>query len=97
VRRKTNAQRFLDEQLKDKEFAKAFHEGLDDLRLGVKIAQLRQKRGLTQTQLAAKIGSSATVISRVENNAACSVTTLRKIAFALDSDLEIDFIPRSTA
>lgn len=95
VRKKTNAQKFLEEQLKDKEVAKSFYEGLEDLRLGVKVAQLRQKRGLSQTELAAKIKSSSAVISRVENNAACSVTTLRKIADALDSILEINLIPRA--
>jgi hypothetical protein len=46
---KTRAQIFLEEQLKNPEVAQSFHEGLEEFRLAIKIAQLREKRGLTQT------------------------------------------------
>ena len=39
---KTSVQTFLEEQLKDREVAESFYQGLDELRLAVKIAQ--QKR-----------------------------------------------------
>jgi transcriptional regulator with XRE-family HTH domain len=72
--------------------AKSFHEGLDELRLSVKIAKLREKRGLTQTQLAAKMKTSTPVISRLENEGRCTVGTLKKVAEALDAELVIDLI-----
>ncbi len=92
--KKTNAQIFMEEQLQEPEVAAAFHEGLEELRLSVKIARLREERGLTQTELAAKMKSSAPVISRLENEGKCTMATLKKIAKALDADLVIDLIPR---
>lgn len=75
------------------EFRQAFEEGLDDLRVAVKVSQLRQKQGLSQTQLAAKINTSASIISRVENGQNTGLTTLNKIATALGTRLSIDFVP----
>jgi ribosome-binding protein aMBF1 (putative translation factor) len=93
-KRKTNAQAFMEEQLKDSEVAKSFHEGLGELRFSIKIAKLREERGLTQTQLAAKMKTSTPVISRLENEGRCTVSTLKKVAEALDAELVIDLIPK---
>ena len=67
-KKKTNARTFMEEQLKDPEVEKSFHEGLEELRLSAKIARLREERGLTQAELAAKMKTSASVISRLEND-----------------------------
>ena len=40
---KTSVRVFLEEQLKDREVAESFYQGLDELRLAVKIAQLRKR------------------------------------------------------
>jgi ribosome-binding protein aMBF1 (putative translation factor) len=79
--------------MKKREFRKAFEEGLDDLRLAVKIAQLRQEQGLSQTELAAKIKTSASIISRIENGQNMELKTLKKIADALNTKLAIDLVP----
>jgi len=55
----------------------AFEEGLEVLRLAVSLAELREKRGLTQTQLAARLGTR--VISRIENGGNVELKTLHKI------------------
>lgn len=94
VKQKTRAQTFMEEQLKDKKVAKPFHEGLEELRLSVKIAQLRVKRGLTQTQLAAMMHTSTPVISRLEKEGRCTISTLKKAAEALNAILKIDLVPR---
>ena len=47
-RKKTKAEIFMEEQLKDQEVAGSFYEGLEALRLSVKVSKLREKRGLTQ-------------------------------------------------
>ena len=94
VKRKTNAQIFMEEQLKDKEVAESFHEGLEGLRLSVKIAQLREKRGLTQTQLAAMMHTSTPVVLKLENEGRCTIGTLKKAANALNAVLKIDLIPK---
>ena len=93
-KKKTRAQAFMEEQLKNKEVAKSFREGLEGLRLSVKIAQLREKRGLTQTQLAAIMHTSTPVISRLENEGRCTIGTLKKAANALGAVLKIDLIPK---
>jgi len=54
AKKKTRAQHFMQDQLKDPQVAASFYAGLEELRVSVKIAQLRQKRGLTQTELAAR-------------------------------------------
>ena len=50
------------------------------LQLGLKIAYYRKLRGLTQEQLAEKIGTKKTYISRLENGKAdVQLTTLFRI------------------
>lgn len=94
IKKKTRAEIFMEEQLKDQEVAQSFKEGLEELRLSVKIAQLREKRGLTQTQLAAMLDTSTPVISRLENKERCTISTLKKVADALNAVLKIDLIPK---
>ena len=70
------------------EVRESFEEGLDVLRL----AELREKRGLTQTQLAAQLHTSPAVISRIENGGNVELKTLHKIALALHARLKIELI-----
>ena len=91
---KTSVRIFLEEQLKDREVAESFYQGLDELRLAVKIAQLRKQRGLTQAQLAAKLDTSTPVISRLENQGNCTISTLKKVAAALDAVVQIDIVSK---
>ncbi len=84
---------YLNEELKDKEFKKFYEEEGRKLEIGYKIAQLRQKLGLTQKQLAEKVRTSQTVISRLESGDywQCSLRTLEKIALATGTQLDISF------
>jgi len=68
----------------------SFEEGLDVLRLAVSLAELREKRGLTQTQLAAKLSTSPAVISRIENGGNAELKTLNRIAQALKARIRIE-------
>ena len=74
------------------EVRESFEEGLDVLRLAVSLAELREKRGLTQTQLAAQLHTSQAVISRVENGGNVELKTLQKIVQALRAQLKIELI-----
>lgn len=60
-----------------------------------KILALREKAGLSQRQLAQMIGTTASVICRLENAdyEGHSVAMLNRIAAALNQRLEIRFIP----
>ena len=59
------------------EVRESFAEGLEVLRLAVSLAELREKRGLTQSQLAAKLHTSPAVISRIENGGNVGLQTLQ--------------------
>jgi ribosome-binding protein aMBF1 (putative translation factor) len=59
------------------------------------IYELREKAGLTQRELAALVGTTASVICRLEDAdyEGHSLGMLRRIAGALDKRLEIRFVP----
>ena len=84
---------FAKRKLKDSEFKKYFEEEGKKLAIGYKIAQLREKLGITQKQLAEKIQTSQTVISRLESGDywQCSLKTLEKIALATGTHLIVQF------
>lgn len=60
-----------------------------------KITALREKAGLSQRQLAKLIGTTASVICRLENAEyeGHSLAMLNRIAAALNQRLEIRFVP----
>jgi DNA-binding XRE family transcriptional regulator len=60
-----------------------------------KIYQLREAAGLTQAQLAKLVGTTASVISRLEDSdyQGHSFSMLRRIAAALNKRVEIRFVP----
>ena len=90
--RKTRYTAFKERALARPEVREAFEEGLDVLRLAVSVAELREKRGLTQTQLAAQLHTSPAVISRVENGGNVELKTLQKLARALHARLRIELV-----
>lgn len=59
-----------------------------------KIQALREKAGMTQAQLAKLVGTTASVISRLEDAdyEGHSLSMLRRIAAALDKRVEIHFV-----
>ena len=66
--------------------------------IAAEIYRLRTKAGLSQKQLADKIGTTQSVISRLEeaDYSGYSLTKLRKIANALNCRIEVNFVPDTT-
>jgi len=64
--------------------------------LARKIYELRKQAGLTQARLAKMIGTTESVISRLEDSdyTGHSLTMLKRIAEAVDKRVEIRFVPR---
>lgn len=64
--------------------------------LARRIYELRAQAGLTQARLAKMIGTTESVISRLEDAdyTGHSLTMLRRIAEAVDKRVEIRFVPR---
>ena len=72
-----------------------FEEELLNSEIARKIYDLRTKAGLSQRELAEKIGTSASAICRLEDADydGHSLFILKRIAEALDKRLEIRFLP----
>ena len=79
----------------DRELAAAFEEGLAAADVASQISKLRSRSGLSQRQLAAKIGTTASVICRLEDAdyEGHSLSMLRRIAAALGREVKIVFVP----
>jgi ribosome-binding protein aMBF1 (putative translation factor) len=78
--------------LKDPAFRKALKETELEYQIARSVIAERIKRGLTQEQLAERIQTKQSVISRVENaKTVPSLSLLRRIAVALDTNLQVHF------
>lgn len=83
----------LKEDLKNPTFRKHYEAYDLPVRLAIEIAQLRQRKKMTQAQLAKRIGVSQQFVARLENSEETvpSLRTLEKVAQALDKQLYVDF------
>lgn len=54
---------------RDPEFAENYEKGFQNFKLGVMLRQAREDAGLTQEELAIRISTKKTAISRIENHA----------------------------
>ncbi len=84
----------LREDLKDPEFRAHYREERQALKLDIKITKLREKKGLSQQQLAKLMGTSQQAISRIESGGYKGFTlkTLEKLAEATGTQLKIEFV-----
>lgn len=83
----------LERRLRDPEFAAECREAHERATLGLKIARIRTARGMSQTELAARLNTTQSVISRYESAdyRGFRMETLRRLAEALGAELEVDF------
>ena len=82
----------LKEDMRSPVFRKAYRAEDLPARLAIRIAQIREKAGLTQRTLARKLGVSQQALSHLENPASASYTlrTLQRIATALNLELVVE-------
>ncbi len=75
---------------RDKRFAEGYAEGYEQFRVGVMLRQARESAGLTQEELARRLKTKKTAISRIENHAEdIKLSTLERTAAALGKRLQI--------
>jgi len=75
----------------DKAFAEGFEEGYEQFKIGVVLRQARESAGLTQEELALRLKTQKTAISRIENHAEdIKLSTLDRVAKALGKRLEVN-------
>jgi DNA-binding XRE family transcriptional regulator len=84
----------LREDLKDPEFKAHYQEERQALKLAMKIAKLREKKGLSQKQMAKLMGTSQQAVSRIESGEyeGFTLKTLEKIAEATGTKVKIEFV-----
>jgi DNA-binding XRE family transcriptional regulator len=96
---KTNTTRagkgWLDKKLTSSKFRRGFEEEAQKLAIGEQLSRLRQQAGLTQAQVAKRIGTTASAISRYENAEydRYELRTLQKIVSACGGRLDITLEP----
>ena len=76
--------------LKDRVFDLGFEEGYAEFKIGVILRQAREAAGLTQDEVARRLKTKKSAISRIENHADdVRLSTLRKYADAVGANLQI--------
>jgi len=85
--------RTLREELEDEEYRYAYAEDYLNTHIAAQIRVLREQRGMTQQDLADKIGTKQAGVSRLENvnYSSWKTQTLKRIARALGVRLSITF------
>jgi len=74
----------------DTEFALDFEEGYANFKIGVLLRQAREAAGLTQDEVAQRLQTKKSVISRIENHADdIRLSTLSRYAQAVGANLHI--------
>jgi len=81
---------YLQEELKNPEAKRLFDEYGRQLEISYQILKLRQARGLSQNDLAKKIGTNQSNVARIESGQQnFTIKLLDKIASALEVDLKV--------
>jgi len=89
----TDFHEYLKEELKDPEFKKWYTYFGKQLDIALTVNRLRKQKGLSQAQLAKKIGTTQSNVARMEaGNQNFTTDTLQKIAQALNKELKIEFV-----
>ena len=92
-RKLTNYEVYRDNLLKDPELKKYYDEVGKQLEIAYQILQLRKKQGISQSELAKKIGTTQSNVARLESGQQNFTTeTLQKIAKAFRRDLKVEFV-----
>ena len=97
MKRRTNFDKYLEKQLKDRDFAERFKKAGDAWDIAVQIAALRKEAGLSQKELAQRLGTSQQQISRLESPSyeGHSLSMLRRVAEVLGAKVHVQ-IKRKT-
>ncbi len=95
--KKTNFDIYLAEQLKDSVFAERFELAGEAWDVAMQLASLREQAGLSQKELAHKLGTSQQQISRLESPSyeGHSLSMLRRVAEVLGATVHVTIAPRA--
>ena len=79
---------------RDSEFAEGLETGYAEFKIGALLRQAREKAGFTQEQVAERLATKKSAISRIENSAgSIRVSTLERYARAIGWELTLELHP----
>jgi len=82
-----------DRKKRDAEFKENYEIGYENFKIGVVLRNLRKESGITQEELALRLKTKKSVISRIENHAEdIRLSTLRKYAQTLGKSVKIELV-----
>ena len=77
----------------DSEFQDNFDEGYENFKIGAMLKQARIESGITQEQIADKMHTKKSAISRIENHSEdIRLSTLEKYAIALGKKIKVEIL-----
>lgn len=80
-----------DRAARDPAFAEGLESGYTDFKIGVMLREAREQAGLTQEELALRLATKKSAISRIENHAGdIRLSTLERYAKALGHSLALE-------
>ncbi len=87
----SDLQKYIEKRkVRDPEFAENYDSGYEQFKIGVLLKQARQEAGFTQEELATRLHTKKTAISRIENHAEdIKLSTLENFAVALGKRLTL--------
>ncbi|MDR2160583.1 MAG: helix-turn-helix domain-containing protein [Desulfovibrio sp.] len=88
----------LPKMMEDSEFVTAWEEAREEFSIAREIIRTRVAAGMSQKELAEKIGTTQSVIARLESGGHTpSLSTLKRVAEATHSKLSIELVPADSA
>ena len=92
---KTNFDHYLDEQLRNPDFAARFKAAGEAWDVSLQIARLREQAGLSQKELAERLATTQQQVSRLESPSyeGHSLSMLRRVAAALHARVSVTLEP----
>jgi transcriptional regulator with XRE-family HTH domain len=96
MRKQTNFDLYLEEQLKDPSFVERFEKAGQAWDVAIKLATLRRASGLSQKELAKRVGTSQQQISRLESPSyeGHSLSMLRRVVDVLGGSIHVEIQPK---
>ena len=84
-------EKYIDKRKKkNPEFAKNFEKGYESFKIGLLLRQARKEAGVTQEELALKLRTKKSAISRIENHSEdIRLSTLKNYVEALGRNLQV--------
>jgi len=92
--KETNFDRYLQKQLRDSEFEERFNKAGEAWDVAMQLTALRKSHGLSQQELAKRVGTSQQQISRLESPSyeGHSLSMLRKVAKVLGASVHVKIL-----